>query len=137
MEGDTKAKGVVIAEACLDLVIHVGDCQHKIIRAPRSCTVPVTYPAPQLRDKRDLEGGPAAEYILGGSRDRGAPGLRPPLHKEARHRMKGWYNYAADRALPPARVSLERITAEHDALYHQVPPPEDNISIYVYTLQVE
>ena len=38
-------------------------------------------------------------------------GLDPPLHREAWHRMKGCYWDAFNRALPPAQVTLERITA--------------------------
>ena len=36
-------------------------------------------------------------------------GTDPPLHREAWHRMKGWYKSALDRAPPPARVALGRI----------------------------
>ena len=36
----------------------------------------------------------------------------PPNAKEAWRRMKGWYQAAANRCLPPARATLERITVE-------------------------
>ena len=41
----------------------------------------------------------------------------PPLHQEAWHRIKGWYKVAVERAPPPVRVTLERITAERVELY--------------------
>ena len=43
--------------------------------------------------------------------------------------MKGWYKAIADRALPPAQITLEQIMAEQVALYCHIPPPEENISI--------
>ena len=58
-------------------------------------------------------------------------GLDPPLHREAWHRIKGWYQAAVDRAPPPAQVTLERITAERVKLYSYVPPLGANIPISV------
>ena len=37
-------------------------------------------------------------------------GYYPPLHREACHLMKGWYQATIDRAPPPAWVTLDRIT---------------------------
>ena len=51
--------------------------------------------------------------------------------------MKGWYWAAADRAPPPAWVTLERITADQVYLYRYVPPPGENIPVSVETLPVE
>ena len=51
--------------------------------------------------------------------------------------MKGWYRAEFDRAMPPAWVTLERITAESVDLYRHVPPPGDNIPVYVELFQVE
>ena len=51
--------------------------------------------------------------------------------------MKGWYRVAVDRAPPPARVTLERITAERVDLYSYVPPPGENIPVSVYTFLVD
>ena len=51
--------------------------------------------------------------------------------------MKGWYKAAVDHVPPTARVTLEQITEKRVALYHQVPPPGENIPISVETLQVE
>ena len=42
-----------------------------------------------------------------------------------------------DRDPPPARVKLERITAERVDLYRYVPPPGSNIPIYVEPFPVE
>ena len=47
----------------------------------------------------------------------------PPNAKEAWRRMKGWYQAAAKRGPPPARATLERITAERTELYSRVPSP--------------
>ena len=43
-------------------------------------------------------------------------GADPPLIQEACYRIQGWYKAAVDCALPPARVTLERITAERVTL---------------------
>ena len=45
----------------------------------------------------------------------------PPNAKEVWRRMKGWYQAAAKRGPPPARATLERITAERTELYSRVP----------------
>ena len=50
---------------------------------------------------------------------------------------KGWYRSAVDCAPPPARVTLEWITAERMDLYHHVPPPGENIPVSVEPFQVE
>ena len=60
-----------------------------------------------------------------------------PLHREAWHCIKEWYKAAVDRALPPAWVTLERITAERVELYSYVPPPGTKIPIYVQPLPVD
>ena len=64
------------------------------------------------------DAGKDVEALLGGD---------PPNAKEAWRRMKGWYKAAVNRAPPPARATLERITAERVELYSQVPSPGDNI----------
>ena len=61
----------------------------------------------------------------------------PPLHQEAWHQIKGWYNAVVDRDLPPAWVTLKRITAERVELYSYVLPPGINIPIYVKPFPVE
>ena len=47
----------------------------------------------------------------------------PPNPKEAWRRLKGWYKAEVNRAQPPARATLERITAEQVKLYSYVPSP--------------
>ena len=64
-------------------------------------------------------------------------GADPPLIQEAWHCIKGWYKAAVNRAPPPARVTLERITAERVALYSYIPPPGKNIPISVKPFPVE
>ena len=61
----------------------------------------------------------------------------PPLHREAWHWIKGWYQAAFDRAPPPAQVILERIMAERVDLYSYMPPPGGNIPIYVDPFPVD
>ena len=51
--------------------------------------------------------------------------------------MKGCYKAAANSTLPPVQVTLEQIMAEQVDLYHQVPPPRDNIPIPVDNFQVD
>ena len=64
------------------------------------------------RRRRVEEAGKALGALLGED---------PPNTKEAWRRMKGWYQAAAKRGPPPARATLEQITAERTALYNQVP----------------
>ena len=41
----------------------------------------------------------------------------PPLIQEAWRRLQGWYKAAVDRAPPPARATLKRVTTERAKLY--------------------
>ena len=52
-------------------------------------------------------------------------------------RLKGWYNAAFDRAPPPSRATIERITAERADLYIYVPSPGNNIPISVQPASVD
>ena len=58
-------------------------------------------------------------------------GSDTPLIQDAWHRIQGWYKAAIDRAPPPARVTLKRITADRVALYSHVLPPGDNIPVTI------
>ena len=51
--------------------------------------------------------------------------------------MKGWYKAAAERAPPPAPVTLKRILAQCIDLYLQVPPPGENILVSINPFQME
>ena len=64
-------------------------------------------------------------------------GSDPPLHREAWHRMKGWYWSAVDRTPPPDWVNLEWITSEWVDLYSYIPAPRENIPVYVDPFPVE
>ena len=55
----------------------------------------------------------------------------PLIHKESWYYMKGWYKDTADRAPPPAQVTLGWIMAERVTLYRQVQPPGENTSLSV------
>ena len=68
------------------------------------------------RKRRVEAAGADVEALLGGDR---------PNAKEAWRGMKGWYKAAVNRAPPPARATLERITADQVELYSHVPPPWD------------
>ena len=74
------------------------------------------------RKRRVEAAGTDVEALLGGD---------PPNLKEAWRRMKGWYSAAVNRALLPARATLERITAERVELYSYVPPPGGGILVTV------
>ena len=64
-------------------------------------------------------------------------GSDTPLIQDAWHRLQGWYKAAVYRALPPAQVTLYRITAERVELYSYVPPPWTNIPISEQPFQVD
>ena len=64
-------------------------------------------------------------------------GSYPPVHQESWHRIKGWYRAAVDCAPPPARITLEQITADQVDLYIYVPPPGENILISIEPLPVD
>ena len=74
------------------------------------------------RRQRVEEAGSAVESLL--KED-------PPNAKEAWWRMKGWYQAAAKRGPPPARATLERITAERTELDSRVPSPGETIPVTV------
>ena len=80
------------------------------------------------RKRRVEDAGKDVEALLGGD---------PPNAKEAWRRMKGWYKAAANRAPPPARATLERITAERVELYSHVPPLGDNIPVTVTPSEID
>ena len=61
--------------------------------------------------KSEYGGGSNTESGRGGGRGEALLGADPPLIQEAWHRIQGWYKAAVDHALPPAQVTLERITA--------------------------
>ena len=63
-------------------------------------------------------------------------GEDPPKPKEAWRRLKGWYKAAVNQALPPARATLERITAERVNLYSYVSSPGENIPVTVAPAEV-
>ena len=64
-------------------------------------------------------------------------GADPHLIQEAWHRIQVLYKSAVNRALPPAQVTLERITAERVALYSYIPPSGENIPVEVHPFQVD
>ena len=60
-----------------------------------------------------------------------------PNPKEAWRRLKEWYKAAVNRAPPPARATLERITAERVNLYSYVPSLGENIPVSVKPVEVD
>ena len=64
-------------------------------------------------------------------------GSDPPNPKEAWRRLKGWYKYVVNRAPPPDRATLERITAERVKLYSYVPSPGENIPVTVKPVELD
>ena len=63
-------------------------------------------------------------------------GADPLNRKEAWRRLKGWYKAAVNRAPPPARATLKRITAERVDLYSYVPSPGENIPVTIKLVEV-
>ena len=61
----------------------------------------------------------------------------PPLIQEAWYRLQGWYKAAVDCAPPPARATLNRVTAERATLYSRVPPPGNTIPVTIEPIVVE
>ena len=53
----------------------------------------------------------------------------PPNARGAWRRMKGWYRDAATRGPPPARATLERLTAEQTGCIAGYHPPGENIPV--------
>ena len=51
--------------------------------------------------------------------------------------MKGWYQDVFDCALSPTWVTLKWVMAERVNLYRYVPPPGENIPVYVEPFPVE
>ena len=45
--------------------------------------------------------------------------------------IKGWYKAVVNRSLPTARLTIEWITVELVEMYHHVPPPGENIPLYI------
>ena len=74
------------------------------------------------------EAGKEVERMLGSD---------PPLHWEAWHWMKGWYQALFNCAPLPTWVTLDLITAERVDLYSYIPPPGENIPISVEPFPVE
>ena len=66
--------------------------------------------------------GEEAETLLGAD---------PPNLKEAWRRLKGWYKAAVNRAPPPARATLDQITAERVDLYSYVSSPGENTPVTI------
>ena len=64
-------------------------------------------------------------------------GEDPPNAKEACRRLKGWYKASVSWAPPPARATLERITAERVGLYSYVPSLGENITVNVAPAEVD
>ena len=64
-------------------------------------------------------------------------GRNPPNAKEAWRRLKGGYKAAVNRDPPPARATLERITANRVELYSYVLPPGENIPVTVTPSDVD
>ena len=56
--------------------------------------------------------------------------------KEACRRLKGWYKAVVNQAPPPARATLERITAEWVDLYRYVSSLGENIPVTIARAEV-
>ena len=61
----------------------------------------------------------------------------PPIPRKAWRRMRGWYREEVDHALPPAQITLKRITVDHKKLYCAVPPSGETIPTSVPPSKIE
>ena len=73
--------------------------------------------------RASLQGGRKRRVETAGQDVETLLGEDPLNSKEAWRRLKGWYTAAFNRAPPPARSTLEGITAERVDLYSYVPSP--------------
>jgi hypothetical protein len=60
----------------------------------------------------------------------------PPDLQAAWNAMKGWYQEAGDRAPPPARSTLKKVTTERADLHQKEEPPGDAILILVEPVEI-
>ena len=90
-EGRPKAPDTGRKEKCVDLGGHVKTRIQESLRAPRSCEGPGPHSEVGMRHcgefKRQLETAGRGGRQGGGD----ATWVRPPLNREAWHRVKGWY----------------------------------------------
>ena len=82
----------------------------------------------QDRRRRVKEAGAEVEALMK---------AEPPLIQEAWYRLQGWYKAAVDRAPPPARATLKRVTAERVTIYIRIPPPGNTIPVTIEPFAVE
>ena len=68
----------------------------------RQLTKAITASLAKDRRRRAEEAGVEVEALMKAN---------PPLIQEAWYRLQGWYKAVVDRALPPARATLKRVTA--------------------------
>ena len=73
----------------------------------------ITASLAQDRRSRAEEAGAEVEALMKAD---------PPLIQEAWYRLQGWYKAAVDRAPPPARATLKRVTAERGPLLPYTTP---------------
>ena len=80
------------------------------------------------RKRRVETAGEEVETLLGADH---------PNPREAWRRLKGWYKSAVNRAPPPTRATLERITAERVDHYSYVLSPGENIPVTLRLVKVD
>ena len=51
--------------------------------------------------------------------------------------MRGWYRDAVERVLTSTRVTSEGITEDQVDLYSYMPPPVENIPVYIDTFTAD
>ena len=88
----------------------------------------ITASLAQDRRRRVEEAGAEVEDLMKAD---------PPLIQEARYRLQGWYKAAVDRAPPPSRATLKRVSAERVTLYSRIPPLGNNIPVTIEPFAVE
>ena len=109
----------------------------KIVSVPRGTGVQARIRRLGRAIRAGLEGDRKRRVEIAGEEVETLLGEDPPNAKEAWRRLKGWYKATVNRAPPPARATLERITEERVGLYSYVPSPGENILVTVTPVEVD
>ena len=121
----------------MDIGIHMEDHRRESLHVKLYHKKPGPHLEAGPRDKRDPKGGQARADRRDRQVGRAVAGSRPPPQKEERHRMKGWYPAAVDRAPPLNWNNLERIKLDQVDLYCHISTPEENIPVSVEPFPVD
>ena len=111
MEVRSKTADSGSPEKRMDLGSNVDTRLRESLRAPGYSERSDTHSEAGLRHQGEPDDRQETEGYEAGAEVEAMLGADPPLHREAWHQINGWYKAAFDHAPPPARVTLEHITA--------------------------